>query len=65
MLRDVAYQAQHAGLLELVRSDRRPSTYALGGAFNDGKGEPAQTQRRQPRLPDARFARVNILNTER
>ena len=28
------------------------STYQLGGAFNDGKGQPAQSNAGQPRLPD-------------
>ena len=44
---------------------RRRATWELGGALNDGKGEPAQTNAVSHGCPPARFAGVNILNTER
>ena len=39
------------------------STYQLGGAFSDGKGQPVQSNSVSHGCPIARFARVNILNT--
>ena len=41
------------------------STYALGGAFSDGKGQPPQSNSVSHGGPIARFSRVNILNTGR
>ena len=41
------------------------STYELGGAFNDGKGQPGQSNAVSHGCPIARFARVNVLNTGR
>jgi TldD protein len=41
------------------------ATYALGGAFSDGKGQPVQSNSVSHGCPIARFARVNILNTAR
>jgi TldD protein len=40
-------------------------TYELGGAFYDGKGQPGQINAVSHGCPIARFARVNVLNTER
>ena len=36
----------------------------LGGAFNDGKGQPGQSNAVSHGCPIARFARVNVLNTD-
>ena len=41
------------------------STYLLGGAFGDGKGQPVQVNAVSHGGPITRFARVNILNTGR
>jgi TldD protein len=41
------------------------STYELGGAFSDGKGQPGQSNSVSHGCPIARFTRVNILNTAR
>ena len=41
------------------------STYELGGAFSDGKGQPGQSNAVSHGCPVARFAQVNILNTGR
>jgi TldD protein len=40
-------------------------SYMLGGAFNDGKGQPGQSNAVSHGCPIARFARVNVLNTGR
>ena len=39
------------------------STYELGGSFNDGKGEPGQSNAVSHGCPPARFRQVNVLNT--
>jgi TldD protein len=39
------------------------STYQLGGAFSDGKGQPVQSNSVSHGCPVARFKQVNILNT--
>ena len=39
------------------------ATYRLGGSFNDGKGEPGQSNAVSHGCPIARFRRVNVLNT--
>ena len=56
---------EHAGVLEVVRHAGRQATYVLGGAFNDGKGQPGQSNAVSHGCPIARFARVNVLNTGR
>jgi TldD protein len=41
------------------------STYQLGGTFNDGKGQPAQSNAVSHGCPATRFRDVNIINTAR
>ena len=41
------------------------STYELGGSFQDGKGEPGQSNAVSHGCPAARFRQVNVLNTAR
>ena len=56
MLKDVAYQAQHAAVLEQHGHDRRASrSYWLGGSFGDGKGEPGQSNSVSHGCVPARF----------
>ena len=62
-LRDLAYQANTPEFWKACDMLGGPSTYALGGAFNDGKGQPAQSNSVSHGCPIARFAGVNILNT--
>ena len=64
-LRDVAYQANTPEFWKSCDIVGGRSTYALGGAFNDGKGQPSQSNSVSHGCPIARFARVNILNTGR
>ena len=64
-LRDVAYQSNTPEFWKSCDLLGGKSTYALGGAFNDGKGQPGQSNAVSHGCPIARFARVNVLNTGR
>jgi TldD protein len=64
-LRDVAYQSNTTDFWKSCDLLGGRSTYQLNGSFNDGKGEPSQSNAVSHGCPVARFARVNILNTER
>jgi TldD protein len=64
-LRDVAYQSNTTDFWRSCDLIGGRSTYELGGAFNDGKGQPSQSNAVSHGCPIARFARVNILNTGR
>jgi TldD protein len=37
----------------------------MGGAFNDGKGQPSQSNAVSHGSPAARFRKVNVINTGR
>jgi TldD protein len=41
------------------------STYFVGGSFNDGKGQPAQSNAVSHGCPPTRFRQVNVINTGR
>jgi TldD protein len=65
MLKDVAYQANTIDFwhsCDLIGG--QPSWY-MGGAMNDGKGEPSQSNAVSHGCPAARFRKVNIINTNR
>ncbi|MBI3048687.1 MAG: TldD/PmbA family protein [Acidobacteria bacterium] len=65
MLRDVAYQSSTPvfwNSMDLVGGKR---SYWLGGAFDDGKGEPVQSNSVSHGCVPARFRNVTILNTGR
>jgi TldD protein len=64
-LRDVAYQSNTPEFWKSLDMLGGKATYALGGAFSDGKGQPVQSNSVSHGCPVARFARVNILNTAR
>ena len=64
-LRDVAYQSNTPEFWRSCDLVGGRSTYELGGAFTDGKGQPVQINAVSHGCPIARFARVNILNTGR
>jgi TldD protein len=64
-LRDCAYQSNTPEFWKSCDLLGGSSTYALGGAFSDGKGQPMQINSVSHGCPIARFARVNILNTGR
>ena len=64
-LRDVAYQSNTPEFWKALDMLGGKSTYQLGGAFSDGKGQPVQSNSVSHGCPVARFAKVNILNTAR
>jgi TldD protein len=65
MLRDVAYQARTPDFWGSCDTICDKSAYYVGGSFNDGKGEPGQSNAVSHGCATARFRRVNILNTSR
>ncbi|HXW04906.1 MAG TPA: TldD/PmbA family protein [Vicinamibacterales bacterium] len=64
-LRDLAYQASTPEFWKACDMVGGRSTYLLGGAFSDGKGQPTQINSVSHGCPITRFGRVNILNTGR
>jgi TldD protein len=62
-LRDLAYQSNTPEFWRSCDMVGGRSTYLLGGAFGDGKGQPMQINSVSHGCPITRFARVNILNT--
>jgi TldD protein len=63
MLRDVAYQSNTPAFWNSMDMIGGKRSYWLGGAFNDGKGEPAQVSSVSHGCVPARFRNVTILNT--
>jgi TldD protein len=65
MLKDVAYQMRTPefwGGMDMIGGKK---SYVLGGAFNDGKGQPAQSNAVSHGCPPARFRNINVINTGR
>jgi len=62
-LRDVAYQATTTDFWAALEAVGGPQTYLLGGAFNCGKGQPAQVAAVSHGCPSALFRDINVLNT--
>jgi TldD protein len=65
MLKDVAYQSNSPVFWNSMDMIGGTSSYWLGGAFNDGKGEPSQINSVSHGCVPARFRKVTILNTAR
>jgi TldD protein len=65
MLRDLAYQSNTPVFWTSMDLIGGKSSYWLGGAFNDGKGEPSQVSSVSHGCVPARFRNVTILNTGR
>jgi len=63
MLRDVAYQSRTTDFWNACDALGGRATYQLGGSFNDGKGEPGQSNAVSHGCPVARFRKINVLNT--
>ncbi len=63
MVRDVAYQSRTTDFWNSCDALGGAVTYELGGSFNDGKGEPGQSNAVSHGCPVARFRQVNVLNT--
>lgn len=65
MLKDVAYQANTQEFWNSCVAIADKNDYRLGGAFNDGKGQPAQANAVSHGSSTARFNNVNVINTAR
>ncbi len=65
MLKDVAYQAINQEFWNSLVAVADERDYRLGGAFNDGKGQPAQSNAVSHGSATARFNGVNVINTAR
>jgi TldD protein len=63
MLRDVAYYGKTSKFWDNLDMLGDQSTYMLGGAMYDGKGEPMQSNPVSHGCPVARFANQRIINT--
>ena len=63
MLRDVAYQSRTTDFWGACDGLGGQSTYLVPGSFNDGKGEPGQSNAVSHGCPVARFRQINVLNT--
>ncbi|MBC7365540.1 MAG: TldD/PmbA family protein [Undibacterium sp.] len=64
-LRDVAYQSNTQEFWNSCSAICDERDYALGGAFNDGKGQPGQISSVSHGSATTRFNKVNVINTAR
>ena len=65
MLKDVAYQANTREFWNSCVAVCDERDYRLGGAFNDGKGQPPQSSAVSHGSATARFNGVNVINSAR
>ena len=65
MLKDVAYQMRTPEFWNSMDMIGGKSSYQLGGAFNDGKGQPSQSNAVSHGCVPSRFKQVNVINTGR
>ena len=65
MLKDVAYQIRTPEFWNGMDLIGGPSTYGVGGAFGDGKGQPPQSNAISHGCPATRHRQVNVINTGR
>ena len=65
MLKDVAYQANTQEFWNSCVAVADKTDYRLGGAFNDGKGQPPQSNAVSHGSSTARFNGINVINTAR
>ena len=65
MLRDVAYQSRTSDFWRSCDAICGPGDYWVGGSFNDGKGEPGQSNAVSHGCSPARFRGIDVLNTAR
>ena len=63
-LKDVGYQSNTPAFWKSCDLLGGKSTWQLGSAFDDGKGEPAQSNPVSHGCPSARFRGVSVLNTK-
>jgi TldD protein len=65
MLKDVAYQLRTPEFWNSMDLIGGPSTYWVGGANNDGKGQPSQSNAVSHGCVPSRHRQVNVINTGR
>jgi TldD protein len=65
MLKDVAYQLRTPEFWNSMDMIGGKQSYVLCGAFNDGKGQPSQSNAVSHGCVPARFRQVNVINTGR
>jgi TldD protein len=65
MLKDVAYQMRTPDFWNSMDLIGGKQSYMLGGAFNDGKGQPSQSNAVSHGCVPSRFRQVNVINTGR
>ncbi len=65
MLKDVAYQLRTPEFWNSMIRIGGKRSYAFGGAFNDGKGQPSQSNAVSHGCVPAHFKQVNVINTGR
>ena len=63
MLRDVAYQANTLDFWRACDAVGGPDAYEVYGSYNDGKGQPGQSNAVSHGCPPARFRGVRVLPT--
>jgi len=64
-LKDVAYQMRTPEFWNSLDMLGGKSSYEFGGTFNDGKGQPGQSNAVSHGCPPTRFRNVNVINTGR
>jgi len=65
MLKDVAYQMRTPDFWNSMDMIGGQKSYFLGGAFNDGKGQPPQVNAVSHGCVPSRFRNINVINTGR
>jgi TldD protein len=65
LLKDVAYQLRTPDFWNALDMIGGKASYQLGAAFNDGKGEPGQSNAVSHGCVPSRFRQINVINTGR
>ncbi len=65
MLKDVAYQMRTPDFWNSMDMIGGQKSYWMGGAFNDGKGQPGQSNAVSHGCVPSRFRNINVINTGR
>jgi TldD protein len=65
MLKDVAYQLRTPDFWNSMDMIGGKASYRLGSAFNDGKGQPVQSNAVSHGCVPSRFRQINVINTGR
>ena len=65
VLKDVAYQMRTPDFWNSMDMIGGPKSYFMGGAFNDGKGQPPQSNAVSHGCVPSRFRNINVINTGR